>query len=415
VASLIPDGATLQTGIGRIPHAVLDALKDRHDLGIHTEMLSDTVIDLVEAGVVTGRKKTLLPGKIVTSFVMGTKRLYDWVHDNPAIEMRPSDFTNDPMIVARNDRMMAINSALAVDLTGQVASDTLMGRFFSGIGGQVDFIRGAARSEGGKPIIALPSTAKGGSVSRIQAAFEAGAGVVTSRGDVHYVVTEYGVADLWGKNVRQRAMALIEIAHPDFRAELLGAAKQRRYVLPDQVAPRAAYPWSNSRIEMLRSGQKVLVRPVRISDEEAVQELLYRLSSDSIYQRFLGYKHAHPHAEMLRLVDLDYEQSMALVVTLPDEMGGEMIALSRYDLDPATRLADIAFVVLDAWQNQGIGTLLMKRMSEIAHARGVAGFTADTLASNQRMLRVFHESGMHVQSELADGVYHLTLTFPGEA
>ena len=180
-------------------------LRCRHDLGIHTEMLSDAVIHLVERGVITGKHKTLLPGKIVTSFVMGTRRLYDWVNDNPAVELRPSDFTNDPLMIARNDRMIAINSALAVDLTGQVAADTMNGSFFSGIGGQVDFIRGAARSKGGKPIIALPSTARAGQLSRIQAVFDAGAGVVTSRGDVHYVVTEYGVADFWGKSVRERA------------------------------------------------------------------------------------------------------------------------------------------------------------------------------------------------------------------
>ncbi|HSF40914.1 MAG TPA: acetyl-CoA hydrolase/transferase C-terminal domain-containing protein [Thermoanaerobaculia bacterium] len=231
-ATLIPDGATLQMGIGKIPDAVLAALGDRHDLGVHTEMMSDGVMDLAEAGVITGRRKNFLPGKLVTSFVMGTRKLYDWIHDNPLIEMRPSVFTNDPFQIARNDNMVAINAALAVDLTGQVAADTVRGRFFSGIGGQVDFIRGAARSEGGRPIIALPATAKNGTVSRIQATFEEGAGVVTSRGDIHYVVTEFGVADLWGKNIRQRTEALVGIAHPDFRAELLSTAKKRCYVFP---------------------------------------------------------------------------------------------------------------------------------------------------------------------------------------
>jgi acyl-CoA hydrolase len=195
------------------------------------------------------------------------------VHDNPAVEMRPSGFTNDPFTIARNDNMIAINAALAVDLTGQVAADTLMGRFFSGIGGQVDFIRGSARSRGGKPIIALRSTAKKGTVSRIVPALEAGAGVVTSRGDVHYVVTEHGVADLWGKNIRQRALALIDIAHPDHRADLLAAAKQRRYVFADQTYARKAYPWEEARRERLPGGQEVLVRPVRMSDEDALKDL----------------------------------------------------------------------------------------------------------------------------------------------
>jgi acyl-CoA hydrolase len=229
-ASLIQDGACLQMGIGRIPDAVLFGLDDRNDLGIHTEMFSNGAMRLAQAGVITGRKKTLLPGKIVTSFVMGTRDLYEWVDDNPAVEMRPSSFTNDPFQIARNDNMVAINSALAVDLTGQVAADTIGGRFFSGIGGQVDFIRGSARSKGGRPIIALPSTAKGHTISRIQPGLEAGAGVVTSRGDIRYVVTEHGIADLWGKNIRQRAGALIEIADPDFRADLLSAAKNRHYL-----------------------------------------------------------------------------------------------------------------------------------------------------------------------------------------
>lgn len=413
VASLVPNGATLQTGIGKIPHAVVEALKDHRDLGVHTEMLSDSVIDLVEGGIVNGKKKTLLPGKIVTSFVMGSRRLYDWVDDNPVIEMRPSEYTNDPFVVARNDNMIAINSALGVDLTGQVASDTLMGKFFSGIGGQVDFIRGAARSNGGKPIIALPSTAKDGKKSRIQAGFEAGAGVVTSRGDVHYVVTEYGIADLWGKSIRQRALALIDIAHPDFRAELLESAKQKKYCFPDQIASPIVYPWEDECTATIADDVQVRVRPVRISDEERLQELFYRLSDESTYSRFMQYKKAHPHEEMQQLVDLDYEHSMALVVTVDDETE-QIIAMARYDLEPATNLADIAFVVLDAWQGKGIGTLLMKRMAEIGEKRGIGGFTADVLASNRAMLGVFQRSGLRLQTHLESGTYELTLRFKDE-
>jgi len=273
VATLVPNGATLQTGIGSIPDAVLHALSRHADLGVHTEMLSDGVMALAKAGVVTGAKKTLLCGKMVTSFVMGSRALYEWAHENPALEMRGSDFTNSPRVIAENDRMISVNSALAVDLTGQVAADTLMGKFFSGIGGQVDFVRGAAASRGGKSIIALRSTAKQGTVSRIRAVLEEGAGVVTSRGDVRYVVTEYGVADLWGRSVRQRALALIEIAHPDHRGELLAQAKQRKYVFGDQQLPRAIYPWKEERTERLLAGETILVRPVRVSDEEALQRL----------------------------------------------------------------------------------------------------------------------------------------------
>jgi acyl-CoA hydrolase/GNAT superfamily N-acetyltransferase len=414
IARLIPDGATLQLGIGKIPDAVLAQLTHHADLGLHTEMLSDGVMELVEAGVITGRAKTLLPGKLVTSFIMGTRKLYEWAHDNPAIEMRPSDFTNDPGVVARNERMVAINAALAVDLTGQVAADTLGGCFFSGIGGQVDFIRGAARSRGGRPIIALPSTAKGGKVSRIQVALEAGTGVVTSRGDVHYVVTEFGVADLWGKTIRERATALIPIAHPDFRAELMAAAKERRYVLPDQVVPRARYPWTEERVERLPSGRELLIRPVRITDERVLQELLYGLSDDSTYRRFLCFEKRHPHEEVQELVNLDYERNMALVACVPGTE--EVVGVVRYDVVPATRLADVAFVVRDDWQGKGVGTVLMKRIREAAQARGLPGFQADVLVTNKPMLDIFHESGLTVRARLEGDTYHLELLFPeGEA
>ncbi|MDC0742855.1 bifunctional acetyl-CoA hydrolase/transferase family protein/GNAT family N-acetyltransferase [Polyangium mundeleinium] len=412
IASLVPNGATLQTGIGRIPDAALAALEEHHDLGVHTEMFSDGVMRLVLRDVINGRKKTLLPGKLVTSFVMGSQTLYDWVHDNPAVEMRPSGFTNDPFIIAQNDMMIAINAALAVDLTGQVAADTLMGRFFSGIGGQVDFIRGSARSRGGKPIIALRSTAKEGQVSRIVPGLEQGAGVVTSRGDVHYVVTEHGVADLWGKNIRQRALALIDIAHPDHRADLLAAAKQRRYVFGDQACARSAYPWEEVRREMLPGGQEVLVRPLRISDEDALKDLFYRLSDESTYQRFMKFKRSHPHEELLQLVCLDYEQNMGLVVIHSDNGCEEIIGLARYDVASATRRADIAFVVRDEWQGRGIGTLLMRRMAEVARARGVMGFFADVLVSNKPMMAIIYKSGLPVKANLRDGAYHVEIDFP---
>jgi acetyl-CoA hydrolase len=228
VSELIPDGATMQMGIGAIPDAVLKHLFEKKDLGIHTEMFSDGVIDLVNAGVLTNSRKTLHPGKIIAGFILGTKKLYKWVDDNPLIELHPTEYVNDPFIIAQNDRMVAINSAIEVDLTGQVCADSIGHRLFSGVGGQLDFIYGASRSKGGVPIIALPSTAK--DISRIVATLKPGAGVVTTRNHVHYVVTEYGIADLYGKTIRQRAQALINIAHPQFREELTRQAKELNYI-----------------------------------------------------------------------------------------------------------------------------------------------------------------------------------------
>ncbi len=229
IMTLIEDGATLQLGIGGIPDAVLSLLRDRKDLGIHTEMVSDGVMEAVEAGIVTNARKSLHPGKVIATFVLGSRRLYDYIHNNPLFELHQVDYTNDPFVVAQNEGIVAINSAVEVDLTGQVCSDSIGYTIYSGFGGQVDFIRGAARAKRGKPIIALPATAKNGRVSRIVSHLKEGAGVVTSRGDVHYIVTEYGIAYLHGKSLRERAEALIQIAHPDFRGELEQFAKERKY------------------------------------------------------------------------------------------------------------------------------------------------------------------------------------------
>jgi acetyl-CoA hydrolase len=233
VAELVPDGATIQMGIGEIPDAVLKFLFHKKDLGVHSELISDGVIDLVEAGVLTNARKTLHPGKIVIGFVLGSQRLYRWVHNNPLCEFHRTEYVNDPFIIAQNERMVAINSAIEIDLTGQVCADSIGPKFFSGVGGQLDFIYGASRAKEGIPIIAMPSTTtmKDGSlVSRIVSILKPGAGVVTGRNHVHYIVTEYGVADLYGKSVRQRVKALVNLAHPDFRADLEKQAEELNWI-----------------------------------------------------------------------------------------------------------------------------------------------------------------------------------------
>jgi len=236
IAAIIPDAATMQTGIGGIPDAVLRKLRNHKHLGVHTELFSDGVVELVAAGVITNERKTFHPGKIMAGFLLGTQRLYDFVDDNPIVELHPTEYINDPFNIARNDRMVSINAALQVDLTGQVCADSIGTQFYSGVGGQVDFVRGAARSKGGMPIIALPSTAKDGTISRIVPTLTPGAGVTTTRNDVHYIVTEYGVADLFARTIRERARLLVEIAHPRFRAELAEAAEQL-YRVPKWFVP----------------------------------------------------------------------------------------------------------------------------------------------------------------------------------
>jgi acyl-CoA hydrolase len=240
VADLIEDGAVLQTGIGGIPDAVLPFLMDRKDLAVHSELVSDGIIPLIEAGVITGARKSFRPRKIILGFAIGSKRLFDFVDNNPIFEFHPTAYTNDPLLIARNDNMVAINSALQVDLTGQVCSDSIGNQFYSGIGGQVDFLRGSSRSKGGKPIIAISSTAKDGTISRIVPMLSPGAGVVTSRGLIRYVVTEYGVAYLHGKTIRERAQALINISHPKFREELYEFCEKTKWLQRPLVMEPAA-------------------------------------------------------------------------------------------------------------------------------------------------------------------------------
>jgi acyl-CoA hydrolase/GNAT superfamily N-acetyltransferase len=420
VADLIEDGATIQMGIGDIPDAVLACLGDRRDLGVHTEMFSDGLVRLVEAGVVTGRRKSHLPGKMVVSFCMGTRALYDFVDNNPAVEFRGTDYVNDPFIIARNDRMVAINTAIEIDLTGQVCADSIGERFYSGFGGQVDFIRGAARSQGGKPIIALPSTAqnrRGESFSRIVATLKPGAGVVTSRGDVHYVVTEYGVAYLHGKSVRERAMALASIAHPDHRSDLLAAAKARRLVMTDVTdrGLRPRYPEELEEEVALPDGTPILIRPIRPTDEELLREFHYRLSDETVLRRYRRPLRALPHGERLKLVNVDYETHMALIALRRTEAREEMVGVTRYYVDPATRLAEIAFTVRDDWQDRGIGTQLMRKIREVACAKGVGGLEAWAQADNLRMMDLLLRNGFQVTSRSAADERHLVLRLDPKA
>jgi acyl-CoA hydrolase/RimJ/RimL family protein N-acetyltransferase len=412
VASLVEDGSTLQLGIGVLPNAVLRSLGGRKDLGVHTEMFSDGLIDLIGAGVVNCSKKSLLPGKVVTSFCMGTRRLYEYVDGNPFFEFRPVEFTNDPLIIARNAKMVSVNAALEIDLTGQVCADSIGFHFYSGIGGQVDFIRGAVRSEGGKSIIVLRSTAANGTVSRIVPHLREGAGVVTSRGDVRYVATEYGVADLWGRTIRERAMSLISIAHPDFRAQLLDDAKRHGLVYQDQIlVPRAIYPseWEMS-IE-LKDGTPVFLRPVRPTDEAVLRDLLYTCSDETIHRRFLQLFRSMPHSRLQQIVNLDYKEDMAILALTGPRGQEEALGMAHYSRDPAAGMADVAFLVGDTYQNRGLGSRMLEQLTRIARVNGIPGFTADVLVDNSPMLKVLHKLGPQMKTTMSEGVYHLEIPF----
>ncbi len=411
IAELIEDGSTMQMGIGTIPDSVLYYLTDKKDLGIHTEMFSDGLMELAQKGVVNNSKKTIHQGKTVASFCMGSKALYEFVDDNPMIEFHPTEYTNDPFIISQNDRMIAINSAIEVDLTGQVCADSLGAMFYSGIGGQVDFVRGSARSKGGKPIIALPSTAKDDTVSRISAKLNEGAGVVTTRGDVHYVVTEYGAAYLHGKNIRERAMSLISIAHPKFRKQLLEDAKAMNYVYSDQkLAPATTvYPEEFESVMVEKDGAKLLVRPIEPTDEELLSDMFYDLSDQTIINRFFSMLKSMPHRKLQEFCVIDYQAEMSLVVLHGKGPKQKMVGVGSYHLNPSTRRAEIAFLVADDWQGRGIGTYLMKELVKIARTKRIRGLTAEVLRDNVAMIALMHKAGVPPKSSIVNGSYLFTM------
>ncbi|HVE13506.1 MAG TPA: GNAT family N-acetyltransferase, partial [Elusimicrobiota bacterium] len=393
VARLIEDGDTIQAGIGAIPDAVLSALMDKKDLGIHSEMISDGVLALWRAGKITGARKSLHPGKIVAGFCLGSRALYEAVSRNPTFEFYPSDYVNAPSVIAKNERMVAINSALQVDLTGQVGADSLGHRFYSGVGGQVDFIRGAAASPGGRSIIALPSTAKKGSVSRIVPAMSEGTGVVTSRADIDFVVTEYGIASLKGKTIRERAVALIQVAHPKHRAELAKAAKAVGYLDEGHVLPVLEEPYRAELEAKRRFGEEeVFFRPIKPSDERYLKELFYTQSQETTYLRYGMALKRLSEKQFQEMVAIDYRNSMAIAAFARAGGRQRMIAVARYYVLPGSKSAEAAFTVHDDFQGLGIGRFLVHYLSWIAQERGLEAFEAEVLSVNGPMRRLFRES-----------------------
>ena len=414
IASLVENEATLEVGIGTIPQAVLHYLSNKNDIGIHTEMFNDAIIPLVESGVINGSHKTINRGKIVASFCLGTRKLYDYIHENPMFEFRPSEYVNDPFVISQHAKMVAVNVAIEVDMTGQVCSDSIGFNFYSGVGGQVDFNRGAARAREGKAIIALPSTTKDGKISRIVPKLTEGAGVVLSRADVHYVVTEYGIADLFGKNIRERVLALAEIAHPDYRNEILHEAKNRRYILQHQrELPKGgnAYPREYETTRILNDGSSLFVRPVKPSDDKALRDMFYALSEKSIAFRFFQAIKSFPLKFIQDFTTIDFSKDMAVAAFVQDLGGEQIVGVAHYFLNPATKRAEVSFLVRDDWQVKGIGTDLLKILTDIARKRGIIGFEARVLVQNQLMMAVFYNSGFKVTTTREDDVFLLTYDF----
>ncbi len=414
LAALIDDGSTLEVGIGRIPQALLGFLKDKKDLGIHTEMISDGIIDVVESGAVTGSRKSVDRNQIVASFCLGTQRLYDFIDDNPMMAFHPTEYVNDPYVISRQHKMVAINVALEVDLTGQVCADSIGTRFFSGVGGQVDFGRGAAKAHRGKAIIALPSTAKDETVSRIVTRLSPGAGVVTTRAGVNYVVTEYGVAYLHGKSIQERALALICIAHPKFRAQLLREAIEHKYLSGSMAEVEGKImvgPKEQRGTYVLDDGTQINFRPIHPTDEPRMRDLFYALSQQTMYYRFMSFRKWVRRTEIQEFVYIDHRNDVTIVATLPEAHGEDIIAVGSFYLDPKTNLAEVAFVVHDRWQNRGIGTYLLRYLGRIARRNGIRGFTAEVLRDNRPMQAVFNKTNFKLNTHFTGNVISYLMEF----
>lgn len=411
IAAIIDDGSTLQIGLGRVPNEALRHLKDRRHLGIHSDVITDGVVDLVEAGVVTNRHKTRHRDRIVASYCLGTRRLYDFVDDNPLLAFLPIDQVCDPHEVAANTRMVSITQAFAVDLTGQVCVDQFEGEFYGGVSTQIGFIRGAARSPGGKPIICLASTTDK-STSRIKPLLETGDGVGIARSDVHYVITEYGIAYLFGKSIRERALALIEVAHPNCREELLEAAKRLGYVLPEQyLASQAAYPIHEERTVKLKNGASVLIRPAHASDAAALRAQFHHLTPDQVYTRFFRWARSLSYTELQTLCNVNQETEVAFVAVTGPRESEIVVGSACYFLNSTTNLAESAFMVDPEWQGQGLGTALQARLQEYAIGRGVRGFVLEMLPGNARMLRLAAHAPGTVTTSTDEDAVHVTILF----
>jgi len=417
VSLIIQDGDTIQVGYGRMPNAILKHLITKKNLGVHTELLTDGIVELMKAGVITNSEKTVDRGKTIASFCMSTKATYEYIHDNPSIEFKTIDYTNNPLIIAQQRRMTAINAALQIDLTGQATAESLGKMFFSGIGGQADFMQGAVLAPGGKTILTLRSTTENEQESRIVPFIPEGAGITLNRGDVHYVVTEYGIAYIHGKNIRERAMDLIAIAHPKFRPWLIEEAKKNGLIYRDQAfipGKKGEYPEHLETYRTTKTGIKLKLRPVKISDEELLKDFFYSLSDQSLYRRFISTRKDMPHERLQEMVVIDYTKEMVILAVIEQNEKEVVVGVGQYGIQEFQHWAEVAFAVRDDYQYKGIGQVLLSYLTQIAKRNGLLGFTAEVLVENKPMLHLFEKMGFNIEKRSSAGVYELKMEFRGD-
>lgn len=412
IAGIIDDGSTLQIGLGQLAHEAVQYLTDRKDLGVHSDVITDAILPLLEAGSLTGASKTQQRFKITASLALGSKALYDHIDQNPLFAFGPIDTICDTNTIAAQHKMVSIAQAFAVDLTGQVCIDQFGGEFYSGIGNQGEFLRGAARSPGGKPIICLTSTSDDGQTSRIRPSLLSGEAATIARTDVHYVVTEYGIAYLFGKSICQRATALIELAHPKFRPELFAQAQAMGYIGQDQSLHNLrAYPVEEEVPTTLKDNRSVLLRPAQSSDAQGIRALFHQLSEADVYTRFFRHVRGLSNVEVQRLCNVNYDDEVAFIATTGGREEEQVVAQACYFINPSTNLADTAFMVHPDWQGCGLGSALQACMAVHAAKRGVRGFVADILPGNAKMLRLAHSGSHAVQVQRSQDSVQVTQLF----
>lgn len=411
VANLIEDGATFQLGLGATPKAILLALADKNDLGVHTQFVIDGIMDLVGRGNINNRFKGLNDGKIVASNAVGTSPLYDFVHDNPSIEFYPSDYVNNPGIIAQHNRMVSVNMVMEMDLTGQASVDALPHNYFAGISSMLDFVRGAAGSPGGKSILLIPSTSLDGKTSRIVP--ELSNAVVVPRTDVSYVISEYGAVNLFGKNLQERATAMISLAHPDFRDELFTRAREmglmsRGRQLGDSL--RSVYPAGLEEYRKI-DGMAVTFRPAKPVDDRRIQEHFYNLAKEDVIARFFYEKTRFLRGDVENIIETDYIRNLTLLA-LTGEFGfGSVIGIGAYMLEKKKNMAEVAFSVSKPWQGKGIAAILLAKLAEAAKNNGIDGLVAYTEPYNKGMIRLFHRLPYEVHTEREEDILVLRCRF----
>ena len=412
IARLIDDGSTIQFSPGTTPQATLVALADKNDLGVHSHYLTDEIMHLVSRGVVTNRKKGFNDGKLVASTAVGTENLFDFIDNNPSIEFHPSDYVNDPTIISRHNKMVSISVAMAMDLTGQVAADALPYNNFSGVTGMLDFIRGAAQSPGGKSFILMTATAIKGTKSRIVPSLDQTA-VVVPRGDVQYVATEYGVVNLFGKSLQERATAMISIAHPDFRDELFHEAKQQGLFGAERTFEESIYGVYPRQLEenIEIDNQTVTVRPAKPVDERRIQEHFYNLDKTDVVARFFHEKTSFVHSEMGKVSQVDYIKDLTLVAVVGEFGFGRVVGVGEYLLDPSDNMAEVAFSVSREFKRKGMGKILMKKLCHAAREKGIAGLFAYTSLDNKAMISLFNTLPFKVKRSFEDDMVVLRCRF----